>query len=1214
MGKFPFDPVTKEPGQKLLEQGDVRTVVFSEGTYQVEVIDDEEFWPFLQIDDRAHLRDCFCTCDEAEKSKSCRHLAAAFLRIVGERQPVHVRFRDSLWNHLGKIFLGEEAVWSEENGSYVAKNGSNEEIFTIKGNDPAVKEILFNRVEETEETSLKFSNLSEEDIEAWHAGRPSEWLTYELSIWSDLAKHLFLLQESDPNFTVEYEQDGDLPTHLVMNLKTCTIKCHIRIDQWKDLVPALATLKSTIPICAFSSVKIEKIVYNRLSHAMNVVANTSPEIESTSNVIDLGKYCFSKEQGFFPKETDPILTKNALTAHDIKRILQKYPRFLERYIENERIHYRERQLSYNLYFDAKADFHIAAYLFEPGDLQKQESAQYGRWVYVDGRGFYPIEVPPFHDLHKVVKKNEMGDFISRHKVWLNHYEGFRTHVASIDSHLTYIVDEKGLTFSAQTELVEEAEGEMIDLKEWVYMKGRGFYARTAGRNHVALRPGLTVPREEISDFIDSARDDLENVSGFFSDKQPIISGGLDVTIGDSGKIHVEPHYGIQVGYKPNTVEILKRYTYVSGEGFRPIPDEYRAPDQYTLPIEIEKRKESSFIHYDLPTLMPYIHKIDNQLRPPEHLKIKVVKVKKGAHGRIVTTLQYHSEFGSVEIGDVWSGIHTKQLYLISPAGLIYYNQSRFNWLKGIDTSSIHGSEIELTTLEWIRLSILETVKLPTDDPASMAILEEMSEFSSDDHLDHSTLKSDLRPYQDHGVRWLWFLYRHGLSGLLCDEMGLGKTHQAMALLSAVTSQNLPASKKILIVCPTSVIYHWESLLHRFLPDVSVRVFYGLNRSLKGFTRSREVLLTSYGTLRSEKKNLSEFNYELVIFDEIQVAKNAFSQTHRALRSLTARMKLGLTGTPIENRLFELKSLFDIILPGYFPSDTQYKELFVNPIEKRGDVEKRSLLSQLVKPFVLRRKKDEVLDDLPEKIEEISVCELLTEQKNLYRAAFQKERDHLLTAIEDESQPIPYVHIFSLFNKLKQICDHPALVKKTTADFNKHKSGKWELFTELLQEAQDSEQKVVVFTQYLGMLDIMKAYLREQKIGFAEIRGSTKGRREQMEKFRDDPECRIFLGSLQAAGVGIDLVSASVVIHYDRWWNPAKENQATDRVHRIGQSRGVQVFKLVTKDTIEEHIHALIEKKLTLLSDIVSYDDHNQLKHLNRDELAAILTHLDSHLP
>jgi SNF2 family DNA or RNA helicase len=318
------------------------------------------------------------------------------------------------------------------------------------------------------------------------------------------------------------------------------------------------------------------------------------------------------------------------------------------------------------------------------------------------------------------------------------------------------------------------------------------------------------------------------------------------------------------------------------------------------------------------------------------------------------------------------------------------------------------------------------------------------------------------------------------------------------------------------------------------------------------------------------------------------------------------MRLGLSGTPIENRLLELKAIYDVVLPGYLPQEAQFRELFVNPIEKNQDNGKKILLAKLIRPFMLRRKKAEVLLELPEKIEEISWCDLSEEQAELYKKAFLLRKEALLSDLQDQRKPVSYLHVFALLSTLKQICDHPCLITKEFSQFQKHKSGKWELFVELLQEIRDSGQKVVIFSQYLSMLDMFEVYLKEQQIGYACIRGSTRNRKEQLDRFREDPQCEVFLASLQAVGVGVDLVSASVVIHYDRWWNPAKENQATDRVHRIGQSRGVQVFKLVTRGTIEEHIHRLIEKKLTLMEGVIGFDEHDQIKGLDREELQHLL--------
>ena len=311
------------------------------------------------------------------------------------------------------------------------------------------------------------------------------------------------------------------------------------------------------------------------------------------------------------------------------------------------------------------------------------------------------------------------------------------------------------------------------------------------------------------------------------------------------------------------------------------------------------------------------------------------------------------------------------------------------------------------------------------------------------------------------------------------------------------------------------------------------------------------------------------------------------------------------------KFMELKALFDLILPHYLPSDAQFREQFIVPIEKTQDPVKKGLLSKIVKPFILRRKKSEVLLELPEKTEEIAYCDLSEEQKDLYKSLFLSQKQRIE---EDLKSTAPSVmHVFALLSKLKQVCDHPCLITKDKENFLNHSSGKWDLFVELLEEARESGQKVVVFTQYLDMMDLIESYLDSRGIGFAEIRGSTKDRKEPLTRFKEDPECEVFVASLQAAGVGIDLTAASIVIHYDRWWNPAKEDQATDRVHRMGQSRGVQVFKLVTKKSVEENIHKLILKKKGILDEVVGFDEQDAIKRLTKQEIFELLSALEKDL-
>jgi Superfamily II DNA/RNA helicases, SNF2 family len=430
----------------------------------------------------------------------------------------------------------------------------------------------------------------------------------------------------------------------------------------------------------------------------------------------------------------------------------------------------------------------------------------------------------------------------------------------------------------------------------------------------------------------------------------------------------------------------------------------------------------------------------------------------------------------------------------------------------------------------------------------------------------SALGFDLYAYQQTGYQWLWMLHRHGFGALLCDDMGLGKTHQAMALMRAVTVANPQAS--ILVVCPTSVLDHWREKLARYLPG-------------------QEITLTSYGLVRSRLDQYRQERFDLVVLDEMQTIKNAGTATHQALSSLDKGVAIGLTGTPIENHEGELKTLLDFVVPGYLP----------------GNVEDRATLRRLVRPFVLRRTKAQVLTELPPKIVDKRYCEMSDDQRSLYHAVIESRAKPLQAQLRAGAS-VSYVHVFAALNYLKQICNHPA---SAGGGFGGDApSAKWDLFVELLEECMASGLKVVVFSQYLKMLELIEQHLQQQAVAFASIKGSTKDRGGEVARFRDDPDCRVFTASLRAGGLGIDLTSASVVIHYDRWWNQAREDQATDRVHRIGQNKGVQVIKLITRNSVEEKIDALIERKSRLASDIILDDDPALVKQFTPEELAELL--------
>jgi len=556
----------------------------------------------------------------------------------------------------------------------------------------------------------------------------------------------------------------------------------------------------------------------------------------------------------------------------------------------------------------------------------------------------------------------------------------------------------------------------------------------------------------------------------------------------------------------------------------------------------------------------------------------------------------------------------KQRFIETPDGWVDVQSEALEGLNGL--MDLAGSETRDDEGEAIKLSRLDLFRVHAahDKPPEITggknraeILRSMLELRASRTLPSSEgLKSHLRGYQQNGVEWAWFLYDNRLGGVLCDDMGLGKTHQAMALMLSISADE-KNSPPFLVVCPTTVLSHWQHKIETYAPDLKPAVYHGPGRDFDRARKDSHVILTSYGLLRRDIDHLGAIRYPLVIFDEIQHIKNAGTQAYGAALALDAGVKLGLTGTPIENSLTDIKALMDITLPGYLGSDSVFKSRYVVPMKSDLAGPRQHEFRRLISPFTLRRLKESVLPELPEKIEDIHFCKLRGGQVRLYREAVSTQGQSLLAALKDEGSKVPYIHIFALLNLLKQICDHPALLDATVDRYRDYKSGKWELFKELLAEAVDSGQKVVVYSQFLGMIRIIEDHLKTLGVGFVTLTGASRNRGKIIAKFNEDPACRVYVGSLKAGGTGVDLVAGSVVIHYDRWWNAAKEDQATDRVHRIGQKRGVQVFKLVTQGTLEEKIAAIIEKKRNLMDAVIKEDDPGLLKSFSREDLIDILS-------
>ena len=469
-------------------------------------------------------------------------------------------------------------------------------------------------------------------------------------------------------------------------------------------------------------------------------------------------------------------------------------------------------------------------------------------------------------------------------------------------------------------------------------------------------------------------------------------------------------------------------------------------------------------------------------------------------------------------------------------------------------------------------------------------------------------RGQLRPYQVRGLAWLDGLARLGLGGILADDMGLGKTIEVIALLLHRQQQSPSHGPTTLLICPTSLLGNWERELAKFSPSIPFFVHHGNNRDpLPSGFPPHTVVLTTYGVVRREEETFAARTWGMLVVDEAQAIKNSGSAQAKAVRRVKAHVKVALTGTPIENRLLELWSIMGASLSGYLGSESSFKERFATPIEKYRDADAAGELRQRVGPFILRRLKSDksIIQDLPEKQEMKVYTSLSREQALLYQARVDQMDQDLAKASGIERRG----RILALLTHLKQICNHPSHFLRQQGPYA-NRSGKLDRITEMLEEILENGERALIFTQFKEMGDRLQVHLREA-LGFEPpfLHGGTtrKDRDELVRGFQEDPDFSpVFLLSLKAGGVGLNLTAATHVFHYDRWWNPAVEDQATDRTYRIGQTRNVQVHKLITIGTLEEKIDLLLESKRDLADRVVGTGE-GWLTELDDDALRRLVS-------
>ncbi len=458
----------------------------------------------------------------------------------------------------------------------------------------------------------------------------------------------------------------------------------------------------------------------------------------------------------------------------------------------------------------------------------------------------------------------------------------------------------------------------------------------------------------------------------------------------------------------------------------------------------------------------------------------------------------------------------------------------------------------------------------------------------------------LRPYQLSGYNWLHFLMKYNFGGCLADDMGLGKTVQTLALLQAQRENNIRHAS--LLIMPTSLVYNWELEANKFTPDLKILAYMGTNRNKDvAEFNNYDIVLTSYGIVRLDLQILTEFYFNYIILDESQAIKNPNSNISKAVRKLKSKYRLILTGTPLENSTMDLWSQMNFINPGLLGNQHFFKNEFLTPIEKKKDENKTRKLNTIIKPFILRRHKSQVAKELPEKVENIKYSVMTQSQEDQYEEAKSYYRNKILDEIEKNGVKRSHFILLQGLTKLRQIANHPKMIdEKYTGD-----SGKLEDVVQMISSALSEGHKILIFSQFVKHLSILCDYLNRHRIRFAYLDGSTKDRESQVRSFQEDDDIHIFLISLKAGGLGLNLTKADYVFLLDPWWNPAVEQQAIDRAHRIGQENKVFTYKFISKNTVEEKIIALQKRKIKLASDLITTEE-SFFKELSTDDIQALL--------
>ena len=572
-------------------------------------------------------------------------------------------------------------------------------------------------------------------------------------------------------------------------------------------------------------------------------------------------------------------------------------------------------------------------------------------------------------------------------------------------------------------------------------------------------------------------------------------------------------------------------------------------------------------------------------------------------------MRYNFEIDDIdknEIDNLINSIRKKQnYYRLKNGNIVSLKNDSLNELSdlvedlNIDIKNPNG---EIPKYQAIYLDYLKKEKYPYLETNNL-FDNFITNFRKYQNINLTINDNILRDYQKDGVKWLYTIYKCDLGGILADEMGLGKTIQTIYLMKEIIKED--ENSKFLIVCPTALVYNWEDELNKYGKNLSYKIIHGTNRNKNIDTIKENILITSYGTLREDIELYEKMNFKLMVIDEAQNIKNANAMITKSTKMIKARTKIALTGTPLENSIVELWSIFDFIMPGFLGTLNKFNDKYHFKDNDDSYNEKLLKLKQVTSPFIMRRKKSDVAKELPDKIENNIYIELGEKQKILYSNEVKnvkKEIDELLKVNDFNASK---AQILTLLTRLRQLCVDPRLIYENYTG----ESIKIESLINILKEIIANKHKILIFTSFKSALEIVEKEFLKNDISYYKIDGSvsSKNRKILVDKFNNDTT-NVFLITIKSGGTGLNLTSADVVIHLDLWWNPQVENQATDRAHRIGQTKNVEVIKLITKGTIEERILELQQKKQKLSDDLIEKGEivNNELASLTEKDIKKLL--------